>query len=63
MQDQVLPEGETHPGEFGQRVRTEKSIEGIFFKTNLEIANKHGPESLVEKYHDVKIWALGLCDI
>ena len=63
VQDQVLPEGESHPGEFGQRVRTERSLEAIFLKTNLDVVKTQGPESLIAKYYDVKVWALALSDI
>ena len=63
VQDQVYQEGVSNSGEFGQRVRSEKSIEAIFFRTNLEVAKMHGPECFNEKYHNVKFWALGLCDI
>ena len=63
VQEQVLPEGESHPGEFGQRVRTERSLEAIFYRTNLDVAKTQGPESLIAKYHDVKMWALALSDI
>ena len=63
VQEQVLPVGEGNCMEFGQRVRTERSLDAIFFKTNLDVVKTHGPESLIAKFNDVKVWALALSDI
>ena len=44
--------------EFGQRVRKESSLKVIMRKANLEIVQQVGPECMLQKFNNVKIWAL-----